>query len=499
MTAKTTTLFFSMFFFIVLKGFSADQPDFRSVDSLTFRYYNEQKWDSVIHVGKQALRQNIDYYYLRVRMGISYFQKQSYFTAVTHLEKARKFNSGDPFVNDFLYRAYLYTQREEEARVLKSSLPKPEAGVPGAGQETGNSFLHSAHFESGYTLSSNANPKNLATLMGTDSLYGEQDLYGNNFYTSLGVTMWLSKRINITLAYNYLKFNKTKYIRYGRLEDHFLGTADSSWGTMYLWSFPYMSYDTSFSYHVNQHEGHFGLSWSLPKGFKILPAFHLLAVNYPITSVKLDTVTVADPYFYMDYDSTLVSFPFTRKSYSSSQRDTSFMNYVIALGITKEIGIFNIGIYGSWSNLNGRKQKQAGVSLTYYPMGNLNFYGTTTFTGFFEKKGGRLLISQVLGAKITHWLWIEGNFYYGDFTNANIFNGSVVYNNSDKIDYRGGASLVFPVGRHLQFSILYQYFRKESKQIYYVHNPDNTINKTPQIVYNPYNTNTIIGGITWKF
>lgn len=97
-------------------------------------------------------------------------------------------------------------------------------------------------------------------------------------------------------------------------------------------------------------------------------------------------------------------------------------------------------------------------------------------------------------------MWGEANFYYGNYTNANIFNGSVVYNNSDIIDYRGGASLLFVPWKHLRLSVIYQYFRKESQQLYYIKDPvSGEINEIPQLKNNPYNTNTLIGGITWKF
>ncbi|MCX6269580.1 MAG: hypothetical protein NTW16_19875, partial [Bacteroidetes bacterium] len=130
------------------------------------------------------------------------------------------------------------------------------------------------------------------------------------------------------------------------------------------------------------------------------------------------------------------------------------------------------------------------------------FYGTTELTGFFQGNNKRLLLSQTLGAKITPWMWGEGNIYYGDYTNANIFNGSIVYNNSDLIDYRVGASLIFIAGKHIQLSLIYQYFRKESQQYYYIKTADpdtHKINENQQIKNNPYNTNSIIGGITWKF
>lgn len=498
MIIRPATILILFLSLMALSGYSAVKLDFNMVDRLTYRCYNEQKWDSVILVGKQALKQDIDYYYLRVRLGISYFNKRQYYPSSAHLEKARRFNSGDPLVADYLYRAYLYTNREEEARSLRPSLPEQEPGRSEKEEDNSTGFISAVHFETGYTLSSDASPTNLATLTGTDSIYGEQDLYGNNLYVNLGLKLRVSNHINVSLAYNYLDFSKTKYIRYGHTEDHLLNIADSSWGKMYIWSFPYVYHDTSFSYHVRQHEAHLGITWSLPGGFKIMPAFHLLAVSYPLANTRVSSDTVTNPGFFINADSILVTFPFTRTNYSFTQKDTSFFNYVIALRVTKDLGIFNLGLHGSWSNLNNKTQYQAGASLTYYPLGNLSFYGTTTVTGFFQKKVTRLLFSQVLGAKITPWMWAEGNFYYGDFTNANIFNGSVVYNNSDMIDYRAGASLVFPAGRHIQFSLLYQYFRKESQQIYYIHNADNTINKTPQIQNNPYNTNTIIGGVTWK-
>jgi hypothetical protein len=220
-----------------------------------------------------------------------------------------------------------------------------------------------------------------------------------------------------------------------------------------------------------------------------------------MTNASYSTKAVQDTAFYSAFDSTYHTFPYTRYLYSFDQKDTSFNNYLIGLRITKDLGTFDIGISGSWSNLNNKKQIQAGVLLTYYPLGNLNLYGTTTITGFFQGRDKRLLLSQVVGGKIIPWMWLEGNLYWGDYTNANIYNGSVVYNNNDIIDYRAGANLIFIVGEHLQLSLIYQYFRKKSHQLYYIKTTDpvtNEVNEMPQIKNNPYNTNTIIGGITWK-
>jgi hypothetical protein len=440
---------------IAVQGKTETKPDFATVDRLTYQYYQEQKWDSVILIGKQALKLNIDYYYLRVRMGIAYFEKQEYFPAVVHLQKARQFNSGDPFVTDYLCRAYSNTNRIDEANILKKKYPELEGDTS---HKQGES-LDFLHLEGGYILSSDKSPGNLNTLAGRDSIYGEQDLYDNTFYFNLALKLKISNRVSLVIAYNYLDFAKTKYIQYSAPRGHLN--------------------NDSFHYHVKQQEVHLGATVTLPDEFRILPAVHWIHCAYPVINTKVNP----------------------NNSYTFISKDTSFNNWVASLLLTKDLGYFTLGLSGSWSNLNNMTQEQLGVLLTYYPLGNLNFYGTTAVTGFFQDNENRLLVSQVLGAKATRWLWLEGNFYYGDYTNANIFNGSVVYNNTGLMDYGAGGNVIFVLNRHVSLSLIYQYFRKESQQSFYVktNTPGgNKPGKKLQTKNNPYNTNSLIGGITWK-
>ena len=472
--------------------------DFRTVDQLTYRFSEEKKWDSVIVIGKSALKQKIDYYFLRLRMGIAYYEKKQYFIASTHLKQAYHFNRGDTLAVKFLYGCYLYTNQVDEARATKGFLS------PSSREEASNSsnFLDKISFESGYTFSSNNTIQDHPDLMGSDSLYGEQDLYRNYIYENLGFKLNVSNRVSISLAYSYLNFSKQKYFQYTRMEDHLEKIADSSWGKNYIYSFPVVAYDTSFSYRVNQHEAHIGVTWVLPRGFKIMPALHMVNVSYPLISASEQFTTVEDTAYYTSYDSTYHTFspPFVRISYNYTQKDTSFNNYLAGLTVTKDLGIFRIGLSGSWSNFNGKTQYQAGAALSYYPLGNLNLYGTTALTGFFQKKGKRLLFSQTIGGRITKWCWLEANLLYGNYTNANIANGAIIFNNADKLDYRIGANMTFVISKHIQLSVIYQYFRKESQQYYYIKSTDSSgqPSSTLQIQNNPYTTNTIIGGITWK-
>jgi hypothetical protein len=482
-------------------GTNPQKPDPFSVDIITFRQYTAKSWDSLIETGKQALSQEIDFYYLRVRMGVAYFELARYFPAVTHFKKAHSENPSDDFVNSYYYYALRYTNQPEEAeRLLRYMSPETRRSI-----ETNSDLLQSVIAGAGYTFSSAEKSKKNSSLMGSDSIYGDQDLYGDNSYASLGLNFRVSRRISLSLAYNFLKFQKNRYIQYGRGEDHLINVKDTVVGqftdSIYYYDFPWVIHDTSFHYDVKQHEIYLSASIFAGAGFRIQPAFRMVRVAYPVTSVSYKFDTVQNPYYYQEDGNIYYTFPFARLNYNFRQNDTAFNNYLVSLRITKDFHFMNLGITGSWSNLNGKTQKQASISLSYFPFGNQNLYGSTVVSGFFQNSDKRLLFSQMVGGKILPWLWAEGNFHWGDFTNANILNGSVVFNSSDKMKYRGGGTLIFVAGRKIHLSLTYQYSSKESLQYYYqkITNPVNgEINEVQQVQYNPYHTQSIIGGIVWK-
>lgn len=84
-------------------------------DEISYSHYILQDWQQLADFSAQTLRSGIDFYYLRLRAGIAYFQLQQYRTAITHLEKAQSMNPFEQVANDYLYWCYLYSNRSEEA------------------------------------------------------------------------------------------------------------------------------------------------------------------------------------------------------------------------------------------------------------------------------------------------------------------------------------------------------------------------------------------------
>ena len=80
-------LFFSLLLFSI-KGIAQEKVDYQFIDSITYRYYLEKNWKELVDVSKTGLKNDIDYYYLRMRTGIAYFEQGNYLKAEKQFKKA---------------------------------------------------------------------------------------------------------------------------------------------------------------------------------------------------------------------------------------------------------------------------------------------------------------------------------------------------------------------------------------------------------------------------
>lgn len=467
---------------------------YTDVERMTSRFFIEQKWDSVISVGKEAIKGKIDYYYLRLRMGISYYNLEKYYPASYHLNKAIAFNSMDPVPYEYLYSAYLRTNRVEEANSIIKKISK----VPGketARPKTG--LFSSVSVEGGMIMSSDEGKVPDAGLFGNDSIYGEEDLYGNSWYFYAGTKLNVLPGFVIDVGYTFLDFKKIKNIAYGYYEDHLDSVGQFWWGHQNYYSFSKTTGTKNFQYDVYQHEFHVGAGISLPWEILLQPAIHVVYDKYsvPVTSVR--TYTVIDTAW---VDTSAHTFPFVRTEYSFPEKDTSFINYVASLRISKSFSRLKAAISGSYSNLNGLKQKQVAGYLTWYPLGNLSLYEATTLTGFFQKSDKRLIFQQVVGGNPWYKLWVEGIFIWGDITNANLSNASIIYNNTGKVKYIAGATATWMFSEKISLWIDYRFSEKSSARTVYQRNPQGDTSPFKiNTQFNGYTTNTLTAGLKWNF
>jgi len=115
-----------IFFYAIIATLQARAQEFYTVpasDSITYQYYLKGDWENLIHAGKESIKHNIDFKWLRQRMGYAYFVKGDYYASQHQYEKALLFDKTDSISLTYLYYCGLYTNNESFARFQARKFP----------------------------------------------------------------------------------------------------------------------------------------------------------------------------------------------------------------------------------------------------------------------------------------------------------------------------------------------------------------------------------------
>jgi hypothetical protein len=110
----------------ILLAFSANvsaQNDFKSLDQTTYDFYNKGDYRNLKKTADIMLTLGMDYYYLRMRLGIAAFKNKLYSNASENLVKALEMSSLDTISREYIYYSYLLSGRYPDAILYLKSLP----------------------------------------------------------------------------------------------------------------------------------------------------------------------------------------------------------------------------------------------------------------------------------------------------------------------------------------------------------------------------------------
>lgn len=435
--------FFIFLFFNITKGISQDISNSAIVDQNSTELYFDESWTELVKYGNNAIANGYDYFYLRMRIGIACYEQKKYMKAVRHFEKAVKFNSGNKLALEYLYYSYLFSGRNNEARALKVLFPLRLKYLINPPK---NKIVESIYCEGGIAVGNLYDIYKNIDINGTYDIYGEATINNKMQYWQVGLNHQLGNKFSIYHGYSNIKIDLTRKISI-------------------------RNKDTLDNYTLSQHDYYISAVQQF-KHVSVSPALHLINVNYGM--LNANNIKNSNKYIF-------------------SKEDTTFLNYATAITFLKNHGIYTYSLSAGYSQLNGLTQIQSGLSLTYYPFKNATIYGTSSLIYMNENYTNRIIVLQKIGFKVAPKLWTEIGITYGNLQNYTENNAFVVFNTGDKILYKGWVSLVSPLFRQLEFSVRYDYFNRENTY-YRIKNSFTT----ESFAIN-YTTQTILGGIKWKF
>lgn len=448
--------------FILLTSLRTSAQEEMSVDIINDKMsamFDKNDWYQLISYGEKAVKKGYDFFFLRARLGIAYYETENYYKAIPNLERALEIGYDNASVLEDLYYCYLFTGREDDRNYVFKKLPKNKRKRL---KPLENPFADNLHIEYGTDISNDADKNSSVDLDGSENFYGEQTLTGNELYFNVGLNQLPVNFLNAKFDFSYLKTNKTKQIMFGNE----------------LISDDYPEYQSRFynSYNIR-----------ISPGFIVSPAGQYIGKKY-------STV-------YADYDSTaFYSKDSVKYFYSISEQEKLLNNFVLSLDISKYITKFKFGLNGSFSYLNDQHQYQYGFSFRVFPFREPNFFSYTNVILHNQNDIANLIVDQSFGGNVKYKFFYELFATFGKMSNYNEHNGFRVYNN-DVINYKFGFETKYFFTDNFSGKFIYSYQSRErnymtgSSNAVSSNNPDDTF-QSGQL---NYQVNNFLFGLNYSF
>lgn len=405
----------------------------------TYRLYTQQKWDSLLTIGKQAIESDISGYYLFVRTATAAFYLGKYSLAIHYIQLARQIKFSDPYVDELLFYSYLYSGKRMQAHVLAKT-----GASAGGKQMMKKNFGPSAYIESGPVIY-----QKLKALKGKETdLYNDRITDKNGIYTLLGYKHSICPRLALTGSFSNVTLEKSRQVNIKYLDT------------------------LSGNYQVKQNEYYLSADILLSNRFILSPS-----INFASTSVE-------EPIKSTDSVTNL---------YLGPKMESDYTNYVAGTEISYNANYWT-ATAGIWYLMfNGQEKYQLQASYLIMPCGNLNLYSKTTLNYLRQRTTEPFVITELAGFKVTDKIWMELSGTLGNLAGTVEQNGQLINNQISRTIYRIESLVIFDLSQKIRLTARYQF--SENENLYYTLNAENLLNQTE---YKSYK-HVITGGVTWHF
>ncbi len=424
----------------IIKIDAQSKLDFKKVNELSLIYYYSSEWDSLINIGAYAEKANIDYYYLNYRMAVAYFYKENYFASTYYFEKSLKQNSeaiDDDFFRLIYYKAILFSKQNN--KVLKiSRLHDTIFDV--------YSSPYKAEIDLFY-LNGNAKSKigNKNLRMTAGNNYSETYYQQSISMFGFGSNFLLNKNVGIDFRYSNSKLGMIAAIED---EEYF--------------------YIRNFS--VNQNS------------VNIKPSFYIG------NNQRID-VFIGGSFLKSDVFGPLDT---TKSEYGFTRLKT--INYAGGLSYNYRYKNIELGLSSVFSSYSAERNIQIGLSLLWYPFGNLNLYSlseVSVFNTIVNKP--RLIIYEKFGFKAMAKLWVEFSGFYGDVRNYSMISSNYSFEIANHTLGIASTRIIYTINTKVDIFASGQYWWR------YTDKNELDINGNKLIKTIDYQQLNFIGGLKWNF
>jgi hypothetical protein len=398
---KSISILIAVFTLIFANTEAQEEISFKYIDSLTYDLYLNKNWKELTKASRNSIKKDIDYYYLRMRAGIAFYERKKYFRASHNFFKAYLFNNMDDTPPKYLFYSSLLTGNKDEAKFLYHKYSVSDSPI----KEASLKKISVIGLNSGFSMNSVKNPYSIIIPESPLNIDGYQNVTKSTLINNIN----LKHDINHNLFFSH---NLGIVSRLDYYLNSIAGEASVSDVTRLIQTQYYAS-------------------------MKYFPARNISLT----TSLHFIRYSLAD----IEYKSLASGNYYTVNGKNQGQQVGDFSAFY-------SLGQIKTGLGISVHNLGGKNHFQQNYSLVTYPFGNLSFYTISVVHLINDQlrismKDNNILFRNTLGLKVYEHLWLESSLWKGEFKNAAINEGLLIFNGLETIKTNFNINLLIPLNK----------------------------------------------------
>jgi len=430
--------------FIILDGFALSAQsrwNYSYTDSLTFALYNAGNYEMLVDSSSAALKDGTDFYYLRMRRGIAFYQLGEYGNAIPEFEHALKFFPADSVSREYLYLSEMENGRRSEARWDGKNLSANEKKL--LGYE--NPIFTQVGAWVGYSAF------NTSGLQAMDM--PQTTIYKNLSYGEVYFKNRIGQRFELGTEFSFLQFTQL---------EQFPPAQPSAGGPQQR------PQPVQFESKGMQPGISFSGNYLFTRKFSMVGSVHYNRTTS--TSHQL-----LQPY-----------------AFEEQQHSVSILEY--GIGTSYHFAKFDVGAHSYYLHTSDTGNIfQSSLLATWYPHANLDLYCKASFSSVIFNSQIHPVASLMVGKKVGKNAWLDGEFLFGNLKYYTAPENNLLYNMADETSWRLSATLHLFEKNHLLLDFQYAYTSRYSSALLF--SPGNA---PVQSSFN-YHSNQLTISSSWKF
>ena len=489
---KTKYLIGFLFILVLrMQGLAQPSPNLTKADSITWDLYVKQDWRALRDAANEALKQGIDFYYLRMRLGIASLELNKAISAEKHFRQALRQAEGDETARQYLSLALHYQGKATEAGSQEKKLS--EATRQKAGIKHGFRLL-SAHADAGNIFRENPKGLDFDQLTHEEGIFGQEHFYDDNQFYDAGLYFLSGPAVQWYVGFQHIRIQATDRFAYQEQQLHQDSVVTNLFGQNYYYSLQTNRQLKDFRHELKQQAVYLQAQWAGSDRWWWLAALQLCSVKRDFTLPDYTTVTVTDTLFFDPTSLSLGLFDTEIGTTIFSDVSWSTTDYSFGLFSRYHAGLLSFSGGITLASVNDTSVTQLNAGYQLRPFGNLTLTHQGELIYLNHDQQQQLAYRLSLAWKPGQKILLEADLLAGKLNNLSEQYGYIVYNNPEVVNSRFEAGFSWLAAPHLQLQLRYRLHQYQRRYDYL-----SLEQHELKTAYYPTTSHTVIGGIIWIF